>query len=73
VKNKRKIRTNINRRSSGDGDEDAGSGERDDAVGASAPIVSRWRCLRRARGADAMRATKVHKRRRIPLARWWCV
>jgi hypothetical protein len=50
--------------SSGDEDEDAARCECDDAAGASAPTVSRSRFLKRARGADAMRATKAHKKRR---------
>jgi hypothetical protein len=47
--------------SSGDEDEDAGRCECDGAAGASSPTVSRSRFLKR---ADAMRATKAHKKRR---------
>jgi hypothetical protein len=50
--------------SSGDDDDDAGTCERDGAAGASAPTISRSRFLNRARGADAMRATKAPKKKR---------
>jgi hypothetical protein len=49
--------------SSGDEDEGAGRCERDGAARASAPTVGRLRFLKRSRSADAMRATKAHKKK----------